>query len=69
MVFSYKKSESVKMKVVGLLDTDNGTITVEDVEKNLLSLISDFNGESVELTITVKNEIELEEPTPDEEVE
>lgn len=60
--FNYKKTTTVNMKLVGILDTDTGMIEVDGVDKNLVKTLSDFNG--VEVTITVKTSVdeELDEP-------
>ena len=55
------------MKVVGILDTNRMTIDVDGDEKNLSTLLSDFNGGCMEINIKTKSEEELEEPVPIEE--
>lgn len=60
--FTYKKTEVISMKVAGILDTDTMTIDVEGEEKELSTLLSDFQGAEIEFTIKTKTEEELEEP-------
>lgn len=61
--FVYKRTDVISMKIVGILDTDKMTINIDEEEKNLTTLLSDFNGGCVEISIKTKNEEELEEPT------
>lgn len=61
--FVYKRTDVTSMKIVGILDTDKMTINIDEEEKNLTTLLSDFNGGCVEISIKTKNEEELEEPT------
>jgi hypothetical protein len=58
----YKKQESVILKVIGLLDIDRMTIDVEGEEKSIKTLAQDFDGTEVELTLKIKNDVELDEP-------
>ena len=60
--FKYNRTITTTLKVVGIIDTDNGIITVEDEDKNLLNLIRDFNGAEVEIVVKVKSDEELEAP-------
>lgn len=62
--FSYKRTTNTVLKACGIIDTDNGTITVDDEEKSINTLLSDFNGAYIELNLKMKNEIELDEPEP-----
>lgn len=64
--FTYKKTETTSMKVVGILDTDRMTIDVDGDEKSLATLLSDFNGGCMEINIKSKSEEELEEPVASE---
>ena len=61
--FVYKRTDVTSMKIVGILDTDKMTINVDGEEKDLVTLLSDFNGGCVEVNIKSKSEEELEEPT------
>lgn len=61
--FAYKKTTTTAMKVAGILDTDNMTVDVDGEEKKLSTLLSDFNGGSIEINIKVKDEEDLDEPT------
>lgn len=55
------------MKVCGFLDTNRMIVDVDGVEKDIKTLLSDFDGDCIELNIKVKDEMELEEPTDSEE--
>lgn len=63
----YKKTETVTMKVVGVLDINENSVTVsiDDDEKNLATLLSDFVDEYVEISIKTKDEEELDHPSSD----
>lgn len=63
MNFAYKKITTTSMKIAGIIDTDNMTIDVDGEEKKLATLLSVFNGGSVEINVKVKEESELDEPT------
>lgn len=67
MNFSYKRTTQTAMKVAGIIDTDKMTIDVDDEEKDLATLLSDFNGSYVEINVKIKNEEELDEPSKSEE--
>ena len=60
--FVYKKTTNTTLKACGTLDVENGTIAVDDEEKDIMSLLSDFNGATIELSAKFKEEQELEEP-------
>lgn len=61
--FSYKKTTTTTLKATGFLDTDNMIIDVDGVDKDLSTLLSDFNGACVEISVKVKTDEELDEPT------
>lgn len=63
MNFVYKRTETTAMKIAGIIDTDNMTVEVDGEEKKLATLLSVFNGGSVEINVKVKEESELDEPT------
>lgn len=65
--FVYKRTTQTAMKVAGIIDTDKMTIDVDDEEKDLATLLSDFNGSYVEINVKIKNEEELDEPSKSEE--
>ena len=64
--FAYKKTVT-SMKVAGIIDTEKMTIDIDGEEKNISTLLSDFNGAGVEINIKVKDEELLNEPTDTEE--
>lgn len=58
------------MKAAGTLDTYRMVIDVNGEEKKLSTLLSDFNGEEIEINIKTKSEEELDPPeSPDEDDE
>ena len=61
--FVFKKTKQTSMKIAGIIDTDNMTVEVDGGEKKLATLLSVFNGGSVEINVKVKEESELDEPT------
>lgn len=63
MNFAYKKTTTTSMKIAGIIDTDNMTVEVDGEEKKLATLLSVFNGGSVEINVKVKEESELDEST------
>lgn len=65
--FNYKETKTVTMKVAGLLNLEEGLITVEEVEKPILHLLKDFDDQFVEIVIKTKDEVELDDPTLEEE--
>lgn len=65
--FTYKKAVTTTLKVCGVIDVENGTIDVDGEAKKILSLLSDFNGGSIELVAKVKDEEDLDEPVIDSE--
>lgn len=60
--FTYKKAEITTMKISGILNTDNMTVSVDGVDKELSTLLSDFNREYLEISIKTKIEEDLSEP-------
>ena len=60
--FVYKKTETTAMKIAGIVDTDRMTIEVDGEDKELKTLLSDFNGGCVEINVKTKDETELDEP-------
>ena len=65
--FTYKKTETTSMKVIGILDTDRMTIDVDGDEKSFATLLSDFNCGEIEINIKTKSEEDLVEPEDVEE--
>lgn len=63
----YKKVTTTTLKVCGFLDTNRMIVDVDGVEKDIKTLLSDFDGDCIELNIKIKDEMELEEPTDSEE--
>lgn len=64
--FSYTKNTITTLKANGVVNCEKGTIYVDDVEKSLKTLFSEFDGDNVELVIKVKENEELEEPLDEE---
>lgn len=63
----YKKVTTTTLKVCGFLDTNRMIVDVDGAEKDIKTLLSDFDGDCIELNIKIKDEMELEEPTDSEE--
>lgn len=61
--FVFNRTETKNMKIVGIIDTDVMTIDVDGEEKSLSTLLSPFQGDCVDIKITVKNKEDLDEPT------
>lgn len=60
--FTYKRTTTTNMKVAGILSTDDMLIDVDGEIKSLVTLLSDFDGEIVEIAVKTKDETELDEP-------
>ena len=60
--FVYKLTKTKKMKLAGMIDTDIMTINIDGEDKRLSTLLSEYNGCEIELTINVKTEEDLDEP-------
>lgn len=67
--FTYKRTMQTAMKISGIIDTDKMTVTVDGIEKDISTLLSDFNGAEVEINIKTKDEEELDEPSSSDEDE
>lgn len=63
----YKKVTTTTLKVGGFLDTSRMIVDVDGVEKDIKTLLSDFDGACIELSVKVKDEMELDEPTDSDE--
>lgn len=66
--FSYKKTTNTTIKVTGLFNLGDMTIVSEDkelgeVERSVTSLLSDFDGETISFSVTLKTEEELGDPS------
>lgn len=64
--FSYTKNTTTTLKANGVLNCENGTIYVDESEKSLKALFSDFDGDNIELIIKTKENEELDEPFDEE---
>lgn len=67
MNFVFKEVKTTSMKAAGILDADNMIIEVDGEPKDIKTLLSVFNGASIELNVKVKEESELDEPTASDE--
>lgn len=66
--FSYKEATSKTMKVAGIIDTDDMTISLDrEGDKKLSTLFKEYNGCEVTISIVCKDEIDLDEPIEDDE--
>lgn len=63
----YKKVTTTTLKVGGILDADRMIVDVDGVEKDIKTLLSDFDDQCIELNVKVKDELELLEPSDSEE--
>lgn len=59
---TYKKQQSLTLKVSGLMDIDTMSIEVDGEIKDIRTLIRDFDGIEATLTLQVKSDEELDEP-------
>ena len=63
-VFTYTENKTRNMKVKGILNIKTMEIETEEGVKNLVTLLSDFDGvEGFEFSATVKTSEKLEEPS------
>lgn len=69
--FKYVKNTNINMKVHGRYDADTQSIiTIEDdqeVPRKVLALLSDFDGSEIDLSITNKDSLDLDEPESEDE--
>lgn len=61
--FSYKKQQAIILKASGILDIEGLTINIDGDEKDIKTLLKDFEGVEVVLTVQTKVDEELDEPT------
>ena len=63
-VFTYKENKTRNMKVKGVLNSKTMEIETEEGVKNLVTLLSEFDGiDGFELSATVKTTEDLDEPS------
>lgn len=63
---SYKKTITTALKTAGILNIDDGGeifICTEQGDKELHTLLSDFQGAPIELSVTVKDIADLPDPS------
>ena len=60
---NYKRRVATIMKLKGELDVSNMAIEIDEVTKSLATLLQDFDGEFVELTVNMVEAEQLPEPT------
>lgn len=60
--FTFKETKQKTMKIVGFMDVDEMIIEVDGEPKKLSTLLSPFNGSSVEINVKIKEENPLDEP-------
>lgn len=61
----YKKTLTTSLKIVGCINTDDMTVEVNGETKKLSVLLSDMNGENIEINVKTKEKIELDLPEED----
>lgn len=59
---SYKRSTTVKLKVVGYVDCEHNSIITDDGEITFDELFRDFDGLNVDFLVGVKDEESLDLP-------
>lgn len=60
---SYKKQQSLTLKATGVIDIENMSIEIGDECKSIKSLLRDFDGCETALTLQVKSDEELDDPS------
>lgn len=61
--FTYKQTKITKLNLKGILDTTRMTIEIDETDKDLSALLADFDGACVQITVNVKEEQELDDPS------
>lgn len=61
----YKKTLTTSLKVIGTINTSDMTIEVNGEVKKLSVLLSDLDGEDIEINVKTKEEMELDLPEDD----
>lgn len=65
--FVFKVTTTKKLKATGMLDLENMTIEINGEDKKLSTLLSEYDGYEVNLTVDVKSEEDLDMPEEDSE--
>lgn len=65
--FTYKLTTTKSLKVAGVLDIASMTVDVDGEQKKLSTLLSEYDGNSVDIAVRTKDEEELDEPEDSEE--
>ncbi len=65
--FVFKVTTTKKLKATGTLDLENMTIEINGEDKKLSTLLSEYDGCKVNLTVDVKSEEDLDMPEEDSE--
>lgn len=60
--FSYQEKRTTTMKVTGILDADAMVIHTDDGERSIKTLLSDFNGATLDFMVKVESKHDLDEP-------
>ena len=58
--FTYKKNVTTKMVIKGDYDADTGIISNDEGDFNIMDKLRVFEGSSVEISVTVKSEEDLD---------
>lgn len=61
----YKKTLTTSLKVIGKINTSDMTVEVNGEVKKLSVLLSDLDGEDIEINVKTKEEMELDLPEDD----
>lgn len=62
MSIKYNRTTTTTLKVSGFLNVVDGTIEIDGEIRKLLSMMSDFDGATVDISVKVKMDDELEVP-------
>ena len=60
--FSFKVTTTKKLKACGMLDLSNMTIEINGEDKKISTLLSEYDGCEISLSVDIKNEEELDMP-------
>lgn len=61
----YKKTLTTSLKVIGKINTSDMTVEVNGEVKKLSVLLSDLDGEDIEINVKTKEKMELDLPEDD----
>ena len=59
--YSYKEVKTTTKKIVGWYDADKHSIEYDEIDRDILKELKDFNGGLIEVVVKVKEETDLAE--------